>query len=180
MRDRDKYGIARDKFVVLHVGHMNPGRNIAALEKLQDDHTQVMVVGSTSTAQDSRLIERLRDRGVIVWTGYVENIQEMYQLSDCYVFPTLNPTSCIEIPLSVLEAMACNLPVVSTKFGGLPDMFSASDGLYYVEVEELEEAVQTVKMGAAATNTRDKVINYSWENVCAALEGLYRELLEEI
>ena len=36
------------------------------------------------------------------------------------MFSTVDPKACIETPLSVLEALSCNIPVITTKFGSLP------------------------------------------------------------
>jgi len=58
---------------------------------------------------------------------YIKKIEEIYQLSDCYIFPITFEGGGISILLSVLEAMACNLPVVTTKFGGLPAIFKGGD-----------------------------------------------------
>ena len=115
---RSKYGVDADKFSILHVGHINRNRNIQILKELQRDNNQILVVGSISTDQDKNLVDELRIAGVRVATTYLQNIEEIYQLSDCYVFPVTSETASIEVPLSVLEAMACNIPVITTRYGG--------------------------------------------------------------
>ena len=52
-------------------------------------------------------------------------------MSDLYVFPVVNNTEAIDMPLSVLEAMSCSLPVISTRFGGLVDYFEEDTGFRY-------------------------------------------------
>ena len=163
---RGKYGINADKFVILHVGHINRNRNIQILKKLQEDNNQMLVIGSTSTEQDEDLINELRIAGVRVVTSYLENIEEIYQLSDCYVFPVTSDTASIEVPLSVLEAMACNLPVVTTRYGGLSAMFNGErNGLFFVE--ELEDL--STEVGKAKKfnhfETRRMTERYSWGEV---------------
>ena len=67
-------------------------------------------------------------------------------MSDCYVFPTVHKKACIETPLSVLEAMACNLPIVSTRFGALPTIFNEGSGLFFTEnVEHIPQILLDVK-----------------------------------
>ena len=129
----NEHGIDVDRFTILHVGHINRKRNIQILKELQRDSSQVIVVGSTSTDQDKDLADELRIAGVKVITSCVENIEEIYQLSDCYIFPVTSNTASIEVPLSVLETMACNLPVVTTRYGGwVPTMFNSEDnGLFF-------------------------------------------------
>ena len=62
-------------------------------------------------------------------TEYITHLEEIYALSDCYVFPTTDRRYCVEMPLSVLEAMSCNLPMLTTRFGALPGVFEEASGL---------------------------------------------------
>lgn len=163
---RGEYGIDPDKFAILHVGHINRNRNIQILKKLQKDNNQMLVVGSTSTEQDEGLISELRIAGVRVIRSYVENIEEIYQLSDCYVFPVTSETASIEVPLSVLEAMACNLPVVTTRYAGLSTMFNGegSEFLFVEKLQDLSHKVEKVKK-SCHSETRRRTEPYSWGEV---------------
>lgn len=163
---RAKYGIGREEFVALHIGHMNEGRNIRALSQVQDGGSQVVVAASTFFAHDSSLIRHLEAHGVRFLTGYLDNVEEAYQLADCYVFPTVSERACISQPLSVLEAMACNLPVVTTRFGGLPDLFPREGGglLYATSTPELAAKVSHVRdaFRHVSPRTREMVEHYPW------------------
>ncbi len=172
---REKYGIDAKKFVVLHVGPVIRKRNIERLMELQGD-TQVVVVGRQP--YDSRLLGELRAQGAVVITEYVERIEEVYALSDCYVFPTDpgNRGASIEMPLSVLEAMACNLPVVSTKFGALPTIFN--EGIEYIDNQdnkEIKTIITKMENGTSGIKTNDIVTSFSWDNIVERLEQLYYE-----
>jgi len=163
---KEKYEIELSKFLILHVGHMNRNRNVQILKELQRDNNQVVVVASTSTEQDKDLVEELRITGIKVIIDYLENIAEIYQLSDCYVFPVTSETASIEVPLSVLEAMACNLPVITTRYAGLSTMFnSEGDGLFFVDkLKDLSNKVEKVKR-SCHSETRRRTEPYSWGEV---------------
>ena len=133
---RVKYGLDQNKFIILHVGHLKRKRNVSVLSDFKNKDNIVILITSTSSQPDQDIIFDLQDKGVIVWNTYFEKIEEIFQLSDCYVFPTKENIGSIEIPLSVMEAMACNLPVVSTKFGALSRIFSEEKGFYFVEKVE--------------------------------------------
>jgi glycosyltransferase involved in cell wall biosynthesis len=186
-RLRKKYGIDEDKFVILHVGSIKSGRNVQFLNRFQKGKNQVIIVGSTSTGIDRRIHRSLEKSGCVVLAQYFEHIEEIYALSDCYVFPTIlkkdflgRPIAdCIDAPLSVLEAMAHNLPVITTRFGALPRMFKEGDGLFFVEREkDFFDALNEIKSGVNP-KTREKVMPYSWANLRKKMEEAYSTLVSE-
>ncbi|MEW6033659.1 MAG: glycosyltransferase family 4 protein [Chloroflexota bacterium] len=175
---RDRYGVPSRTFVALHVGPVKKGRNLRWLTRLQTDGCQVLVLGRPSQTPEEDLRQELLSAGCWVWPQYVEAVQEVYQLSDAYVFPTLNPLNCIETPLSVLEAMACNLPVITTRFGALPRLFSEAKGLSFVDSEEeLSKGVAEARAGGCGADTRRVVSPYSWAEVVDRLEKIYGDLV---
>jgi len=171
---RTQYGIPANAYVVTHVGHLKHSRNLEcflALQALPDCHG--LVVASTSTPQDQEVKNRLIGAGVTVLDTFVANIEDVYRLSDLYVFLAEQEDAAIEMPLSVLEAMACNLAVVSTPFGGLPDFFAAGQGLYYWQGQgEFGGVVENARVGVVAT--RKLVAPFTWE---AAAQTLLRVLV---
>lgn len=169
---RARYGLRPEIPVVLHVGHLTAGRRIGILGDLAEQGGyQVVLVASSSTVQESALAAELRRAGVVVLTEYQPQIEHFYQLADCYVFPVTSTDNAIEAPLSVLEALACNLPVVTTRFGGLPRMFAGTDHPGLVFVDSPADIVARVRQMCAAGPwaTRELVAPYSWEAVATAL-----------
>jgi glycosyltransferase involved in cell wall biosynthesis len=165
---REKHSLPREAFIALHVGHAKAGRNVAVLSRLQPGATPVFVAGSSAGA-DGEIVRQLAMSGVRVIDTYVESIEEVYRASDCYVFPVRSADDAIEVPLSVLEAMACNLPVVSMRFGALPDLFRDGPGLRFVSNDEqLIERVQA-RDWMSPCETRAMVEPYSWSNAARAL-----------
>lgn len=170
---RAKYELPQDTFLVLHVGHISRERNIPALLEIQRDHQVVFVTGN-SVGEDSEMRRLLDEAGVIVLDQYLEAIEEIYQAVDCYVFPVSSETGSIETPLSVLEAMACNLPVVSTRFGGLEDLFDSVEscaeiGLTLIDdLQGLGAAIAQVRANPIA-GTRELVQRYSWDSIASLL-----------
>ena len=173
-RLREKYQINETKTVLLHVGHIRGERNIELLPTLQSAENQVLIVGSTTTGGDRQMVRKLESEGCLVWTTYIENIEEVYALADLYVFPTSKRIGSIEMPLSVLEAMSSNLPVVSTRFGALPRVFSEGESLAFADSgSDFYESVQRLKRSAAEPRTREKVLPYSWDRIAKELEEIY-------
>lgn len=166
---RRKYGFAADKYIVLHVGHINRNRNTHFLHQIQRlAPVQAVVVGSSTYPEDKQLAGDLRAGGVITITGYLEKIEELYQCADCYLFPVFSEGACIEIPLSVFEAMACNLPVVTTRYGGLPNLIRQRDDFRYAERDAEILAELNSLRRRSGSRTRELVQRFSWSNVFRA------------
>lgn len=173
---RQKYGIPVDAVVTLHVGHLKNKRNLLHFLTLQGTgcyHT--LVVTSTSTEQDKSLKEALCKAGGTVIDTYIANIEDIYRLADVYLFLAEEDTAAIELPLSVLEAMSCNLPVVTTPFGGLPDFFTEGDGLFFWRGKTaLSDAIQMALSVPCAT--RKLVESRTWAAAARALVTLLQEV----
>lgn len=169
---RLKYGLRVDKPVVLHVGHLAEGRGIRVLAEIAEAcDVQVLLVTSTSSEQEHQLAVDLRAAGVIVRTDFIPDIEQLYQLADCYVFPVISTDNAIEAPLSVLEALACDLGVVTTRYAGLPGLFSdvSAPGLVFVDLpSEITCRVEEM-VGSGAGSVRHLVEPYSWDAVAEQL-----------
>ncbi|MFQ5700993.1 MAG: glycosyltransferase, partial [Acidobacteriota bacterium] len=171
---RDRAGIPREAFLVLHVGHLKESRNLAVLERLgRIPGVTCMLVTSTSTEVQRPVAARLEAAGVKLLPEYQQEVELAYRLADAYVFPVMAPHDAIELPLSVLEAAACNLTIVSTRYGGLPDLMRGAgrdDGVIWVNTgREAVEAMEGLSRrgGGPSPRTRDLVASYTWETVAA-------------
>ena len=147
---RKKYNLPEDSFIITHMGHLNPGRNLESLISLQQARKQVIIIGSSSTPKDSigpdSLKQNLINNGIIIIDQYIEKIEEIYQLSDAYIFPVIQKNSSIGLPLSILEARACGIPVITTDFGSV-NHFLGNDyrNIYYSKPENFVKALEQLE-----------------------------------
>lgn len=167
---RRKYGVIPGKKVLLHVGHLNQGRNVGALLGAGEDY-HVFLVVSTVTETDEALRHQLEARpNTTIIDTYQPEIQELYQLADVYLFPVLEEEHCIDVPLSVLEAASCNVPVVTTEYGELT-AFRNEPGFCFVEdlsPGPLNAALDRMSAMTDCDN-RHAVKPYDWERAVAQL-----------
>lgn len=172
---RNNYKIKENEKLLLHIGPINKNRNLELLIEVQlKTDWQVIVIGSTTAPYYENISNLLKKSGVLVYTEYFKNISEVYNASDAYIFPTIDELGSIEIPLTVLEAVACNCPVVSTPFRGLKDFLPESDLLkYFNSIDELFLILSKI----------EKPINFelnkalSWKNIALELRNRMNEIV---
>lgn len=141
---RRELGLEPGRPLLLHVGHLRAHRNLKVLAELASgEEVQVLVVASPRFEPDPAAERRLVEAGVGVVRRFVPKIERYYQAADAYVFPVADPRGAIEVPLTVLEALACGVPVASTPFGALPDFLPPSEALFYAAPADLHEAVRS-------------------------------------
>ena len=175
-----RYGFDPNKKIVLHVGHLNRGRNICVLKDISEKY-QVLLVTSTLTKnqEDIELKKDLLTKSNIrIIDEYVPQIEELYQLSDVYFFPVNEVGNCIDVPLSCMEAAACGKPIITTNYGEMRQMIGR-EGFFLIECFD---AVEVNKMISKAIefgfHSGDSVKDYDWEgavsyisNYCCGNEG---------
>lgn len=117
---------------------------------------------------------------LIMETGISENVEitgildktEWVQRSEAYdIF--INTTTVDNMPISVIEAMALGLPVVSTEVGGIPyliqdqvtGLLTPSDDAEAMADAIFELLENPEKVAELTTRARSKVEGYSWDKL---------------
>ena len=162
-RLRARYGIPADRYIVLHVGAVNERRNMQSFLRHRDWGPDIQTVVKAGEVEPVWR-DHLRQAGVIVIDEYTDDINEIYQAADLYFFPVSIGTEALQFPLSVIEACACNLPVLTTRFGALPEVLEKGEGLeWYSGVAEIPGKIE--KLRNCRVDTLSKVIDLSWERM---------------
>lgn len=173
---RSKYNINLDDFIILHVGHLKQKRNIEFLCDLQNNMDKVIIIGSTSTQSEKDILSKMNSYGCTIVNNFIENIQHYYQMADVYIFPTVDENNSIEIPLSILEALACGIPVISTRFGGIERLLEGEENILFIDsTEEIIDKVATIKKDYSKS-TRLVTTKYDWKTLVEKLNELYRTI----
>ena len=167
-----KYGIDPERPVVLHVGHMKDGRNVAELMKIAEEYQVLLVVSTLAKErQNADLKNRLLQRpNIKILDTYLPNIEEIYQMCDVYFFPVVQAGHCIDVPLSCLEAAACDKPVVTTDYGEMQALVGTG-GFYLLDDFNPQHinALLDRAMLDREPGTRAMVMEYDYENAIELL-----------
>ncbi|WP_197490120.1 TIGR03088 family PEP-CTERM/XrtA system glycosyltransferase [Rheinheimera sp. SA_1] len=119
-------------FNFIHVARLAPIKDqatlIAAFVLLRQQSTlpcRLLLVGDGPLRQT--LQQQAMDSGIgehIEFLGERQDIAALMQQSQVFVMSSLSEG----IPMTILEAMACSLPIVATAVGGIPELIQANHG----------------------------------------------------
>lgn len=129
-----KLGISKDSIRILFVGRLVPEKGIfdllnafsILLRNVQN--VELLIVGSGSSSmqiQISRHVANLKIGGKVKFLGSIEysNMPQIHNLADVFCLPSIpTKTWAEQFGYSMVEAMACGKPVVSTSSGSIPEV----------------------------------------------------------
>lgn len=178
------YEQRRAEFHFLHIGRFMEQKNhvrlIAAFAALHRAHP-----GTTLTLLgEGPLFEKIRAQvltlgleDAVVMPGKVEDVFPYYKAADAFVLPSHYEG----MPIALLEAMGCGLPVIASGVGGVTDLISDGEsGLLCAPEEEsirqsmerlLLDEVLRERLGRCAQR---KSARYSAKSMADGYEALYR------
>lgn len=180
--------LRRSALTLLSTRNFEPHYNVActlrAFARVQSRFPDVSLTLVGSGSQEQSLKALAADLGLrgVTFAGAVApmRIADYYNSADLYV-----QTPAIDnMPLSILEAFASGLPVVSTCVGGVPALVSdGADGLLALAddadavaariIELLERPTYAQQLAAAA---HEKSSRYDWADIRGSWLAVYRAL----
>jgi UDP-glucose:(heptosyl)LPS alpha-1,3-glucosyltransferase len=185
--DRDEtrrsLGLSPGAPVLLFVGHEFDRKGLAfvidALSRLARRDAVLVVAGAGDVRPFARQAEAcgLQDR--VHFLGPRSDLPSLYRAADAFVLPTRYESFC----LVCIEAMACGLPVLATKVGGIEDYLREAVNGHFITRHASEiaatldrlladpSALAQLREGALAT-----AAGYEWGRIAAR----YRQLLEDV
>jgi len=95
---------------------------IDAFANVQNEYNncKLIIAGKGRIEEGKELAERLGLQDKIVFTGWLQQNEMKKALGSADIFCL--PSYCEGVPMSIIEAMAYSLPVVTTPVGGIPDL----------------------------------------------------------
>jgi len=178
--DRPQVVLSNRNFEALY----NVGGLLDAFRTIQACHPDAQLVVAGSGSQEASLKALASDLDNVRFVGSVEpsEMGNLLDSADLY----LNASLIDNMPMSILEAFACGLPVVSSDAGGIPHIIEhGRNGLLAPagDAEALAREAMRVfadpALGASlASEARSDCVElYGARRALAAWEGLYEEAL---
>jgi glycosyltransferase involved in cell wall biosynthesis len=150
---------------------------------LQQEPRSVLLLAGRGELEESlrRQAAELGIEGQVHFLGHRSDMPQVLKTLDCFVFPSLREG----LPLALLEAMASALPVIASRVGGIPEVFSDETMGTLVSPREPGELAAAM-LGMAATprevldqygeNARRRAVgHFRAERMRGDYEALYEE-----
>lgn len=158
---------------------------IRAFAIVRGDYASARLTVAGSGLDEDRLRALVADLGLsasVCFSGRIanEDIPLLYASADCM----LNPSTVDNMPISILEALASGVPVVSTDAGGIPDMVENGASALLVPIADHEgmaaQAIRILADRVLAQSLRQEGLkaasNYSWDKVREQWLAVYRQV----
>jgi len=192
---RSKWKVGQKEFVIGLVGRIDPGKGqkemISALPAIHAEFpdTKMVLVGEETTGEHQDFVAELKNLAAnlnltdkIIWAGFQTQIPEVLKALDIFVMPSYQEN----FANILLEAMAMQLPIISTNSGGTPEVLDFGRCGLLVPPRQSEPLAEAVlkylrdesfrnRMALAARKRAEQV--YALDVVLDRLEELYYKSL---
>lgn len=178
----NKLNIPKDSFVLLSVGELIYKKNhrmiIEALNKLKNNNIYLLIVGIGNKKDELiNYINKCNLEGNVKLLGYRKDIEKIYKTSDCLIHIPLREG----LGMAPLEAMASNLPLITSNINGIKDYTKENISGCCVNPKSIDEISNAIlKMyedkdfrNICSKNNIETVKFYGKNNVKKLLEEVY-------
>lgn len=166
LNKRKELGINSKSIVITSVGELNINKNhqvvLKSLEELKHLNFDYLICGKgEELVRLKKLVEDLGLNNKVHFLGYRKDINQILQISDIYVFPSLREG----LSVSLMEAMSFGLPIVASNIRGNRDLIDHNQGGYLVNRNDKYQYKQYIFKLYESRKIREKFGRYNIKKV---------------
>ncbi len=139
---KQEYGILEDEKVIIHVSNFRQVKRVQdvvhAFKRIHERvPSKLLLVGDGPDMRNvSQLVKELELEDAVLFLGKQDNVAELYSISDLKLLFSEKES----FGLVLLEAMACGVPCIGTRIGGIPEVIEDGVTGYICELGDVETA----------------------------------------
>ena len=192
IKTRETYGIADDEIAIAIIGRLSPIKNhsffIDVMAKVQNHTTKKLKIFIVGDGEERPRIEQKIEKDCpnapIVLTSWIKDIASFNPGMDIICLTSNNEGT----PVSLIEAQACNVAVVSTDVGGVRDIVSEGDTGFICPPNDIDYFAKKILFLTENENNLKKMSQNGWsfvehkfgyQRLVNDVENYYKEKLRE-
>lgn len=180
----DKYNLDNNKVNLIYVGRVSVEKSldvvIKAISKINSNNFKFTIIGSgPDTKKLKRLAKELGIKNKIHFTGQIshEILINSNLLKAADIFVTASKTE--NQPVSIMEAMASGLPVISVKALGIPELVKHKQNGFLAEPDNKQEIGKYLEKLIADSKLREKMSQKSLQFIKKhSLDNIAKQLIK--
>jgi UDP-glucose:(heptosyl)LPS alpha-1,3-glucosyltransferase len=182
-RIRKMHGIDEKEILLLFISNDHKRKGLMnllkAIHQLEKRNIKVMVLGKDTEKPYTQWAEKNLLREKILFLGQKEDVQRYYAAADIFVLPTRYDA----FANVCLEAMACGLPVITTRNNGASELIQDGEHGFVLngqEPDELAGRIEALRFPKARTCMGEKAAkkakDFSMEKHISEVLNLYDQV----
>lgn len=187
-------GIDKKERILLFIGRLDRQKGLeyliqampAILTKYPASRLNIIGYGPHENYM-RQLVSKMGLNKKIVFIGSLPNkkLPVYYSQAEIFILPSMSEG----LPVSILEAMACQCPVIATSVGGIFSLIQNEDNGLLIEPRSSDEICQAVFNLYANQELKEKIIKnaynlvrhkYDWSILASQLADIYQRQLYDI
>lgn len=168
---RTELGLTENEIAIAIIGRLAPVKDhgffLDAIEKVAEKTSKNIRVFIAGDGSERAIIEqRANDinskfKGLIHFTSWIEDIAPFNHAMDIVCLSSKNEGT----PVSLIEAQAAGVPVISTNVGGVKDIVKEGETGFVVEQNDLEAYANKLLELVEDETLRSKMAENGWDHV---------------
>lgn len=174
-----------DKFVIGHVGRFVAQKNHSFLIDIfnevhkKNNNSVLLLIGQGPLENEIKeKVKKMNLQNVVLFLEQRENVNEIMQAMDCFVFPSLYEG----LGIVVIEAQCSGLPCICSD--NVPSEVKMNDNVYFCNLSKIGKWIESINEISLTSrkNEFNEIINDKYEinNKVLELEKIYINFYKEI
>ncbi|MBI5403882.1 MAG: N-acetyl-alpha-D-glucosaminyl L-malate synthase BshA [Ignavibacteriae bacterium] len=173
--------------ILVHTSNFRPVKRVKDVIQIfakvkEKIPARLILIGDGPERSDcERLCRELNIQDSVRFMGKQDSIIELLSIADLFLIPSQTES----FGLAALEAMSCEVPVISTSVGGLPELNLHGETGYIAEIGDIDRmakyAIELLsnqkKYSIFSKNARERAKEFEEDKIVTIYEDYYKKIL---